>query len=412
MDDKYKSGIFEFLTARRSKQFAFLGALVRQPSENPPGECGKIAACLYDNLTALGFSVRRFPEPDENAGINDHGLSNLVVRQEFGEGPTIALVASGDTAISGQDWTHKPHGAEIDDGKMYGRGVVASKGVLAAYVYALLALRNQAENLKGAVELHITFDSQTGGDLGCRWLLANKLVAPDLVIAAGTTHSLTTAATGCLFLEVEIRGRSAPASLPDSGIDTLEATAKVMAAIYQHRQDYSKIRSKVEGIGSPTIVISQVQGGESPRSVADRTLITIDRRLIPGEDPTRVENELTTLIGTSVVQVPGVLCKVRRKGLSQAMVPNKGTAKLVETFQHHAPDILGKPLEIGGTPLDTDGRHYSNAGIPTVLYGVGPKDPGAANISGPDEVLSLDDLRRSTELLAVVLSDLLSTAND
>ena len=412
MDTKQKSGIHEFLTARRAAQFAFLAEMIRQPSENPPGDCSRVFACLFERLSVLGFSVRRYPEPDEGVDAGDKGLANLVVRQEFGDGPTIALVASGDTATIGPGWTRDPFGAEIDDGKMYGRGVVASKGVIAAYVYALLALRDQADGLKGAVELHITFDSQTGGDLGCRWLLANKLVAPDLAIASGTTYSLTTAATGCLLLEVEIKGRSAPASLPESGIDTLEAAARVMMAIYSHRKDYSKIRSKVKGIGSPSIVISQVQGGESPRSVAGRTLINIDRRLIPGEDPTRVENELTTLIGTSVVQVPGVLCKVRRKGLSQAMVPHKGTAKLVEAFQRHAQDILGAPLETGGTPLDTDGRHYSNAGIPTVLYGVGPKNPGEANISGPDEVLSLDGLRRSTELLTVVLSDLLLAGED
>jgi len=410
MDENQKIRIHGFLTARRSEQFAFLEAMIHQPSENPPDTCQGIASYIAGYLKIMGFSVLKYPEPEAAADINDGGIVNLVVRHEFGDGPTIALVAHGDTAVVGPDWTRDPFGAEIDQGNMYGRGVVASKGALATYVYALLALRDRAEGLKGAIELHITFDGESGGDLGCRWLLANKLVAPDLVIAAGTTHNLITTATGFLFLEVEIKGRSAPASMPQAGIDTLEAAAKVMTAIYELRQSYSKIRSRVEGIGSPSIVISQVHGGESSRSVAGRTLLHIDRRLIPGEDPAKVENDLTTLIGTSVVQVPGVLCKVRRKGLSSPMVAHKNAPRLIDAFQSYAPEVLGAQLEIEGTPMDTDGRHYANAGIPTVLYGVGPKNPGDANVGGPDEVLSLDDLRRSTELLTLTLSDLLTPA--
>jgi len=408
MDENQKTRVHEFLTARRSEQFAFLEAMIRRPSENPPADCRGIASYIADRLTKMGFSVLKYPEPEAGAAINNGGVTNLVVRHEFGEGPTIALVSHGDTAVVGSDWVRDPFAAEIDQGNIYGRGVVASKGVLTAYVYALLALRDRVEGLNGAIELHITFDGESGGDLGCRWLLANKLVEPDLVIAGGTTHNLITTATGFLLLEVEIKGRSAPASMPQAGIDTLEAAAKVMTAIYELRQSYSKIRSRVEGIGSPSIVISQIQGGESSRSVAGRTLLHIDRRLIPGEDPVKVENDLTTLIGTSVVQVPGVLCKVRRKGLSLPMVAHKNTPKLIEAFQSNAPEVMGIQLDIEGTPMDTDGRHYANAGIPTVLYGVGPKNPGDANVGGPDEVLSLDDLRRSTELLALTLSDLLT----
>ncbi len=47
-----------------------------------------------------------------------------------------------------------------------------------------------------------------------------------------------------------------------------------------------------------------------------------------------------------------------------------------------------------GVPLYTDARHYASAGIPTVLYGAGPKTLQEANGHGADECLRLDDLRR------------------
>ena len=410
MDIEFKRQFHDLFVTRRAEQFSFLSELVRAPSENPPGGCAEISALVASRLETLGFNVERHPEP--SGDDPKEGLSNLVIRHEFGPGPTIALVAHGDTAVAGPDWAHDPFGGEIIDGSMFGRGVASGKGDIAAYVYALLALRELGDGLGGSVELHITFDGETGGDLGARWLLSNKIVAPDLTIASGATYNLVTTANGYLQLEVEIRGRGAPASMPDDGIDAVEAAARVMSAIYEHRETYSKITSKVPGIGSPTLVVSEVQGGESPRSVAGRVVLRIDRRLIPEEDPAKVENTLTTLIGTSVTKVAGVLCKVRRRGLSKAMTPGGDTKVLVDTFQRHAADILGAELELRGTPLDTDGRHYANVGIPTVLFGTGPADVSSANIGGPDEVLSLDDLRLSTELLSFVLADLLSEKTD
>jgi len=408
MDMKQKTKLRETLTARRAEQFAFLADLVRQSSENPPGDCREIATYLSAYIGSLGLNVSKYPKPEGDAVINEQGLTNLVVRHVFGDGPTIALVAHADTAIAGANWTHDPFEAPIVDGHMYGCGVVSAKGALAAYVFALLALRDHPQGLSGTVELHITFDGQTGGDLGGRWLLSSKLVAPDLAIAAGTTHSLITAASGCLQLDVTIKGRAASASRPEQGVDALEAAARVMAALYDLREVNAKIKSKVAGIGGPSVIVSNVKGGESPRNVAACATITVSRQLIPEEDPTKVERALTTLIGTAAVKVPGVLCKVRRKALFLPMLATEGTEKLIAAFQRHAPDVLGNQLKTMGTAMDTDGRHYANAGIPTVLYGVGPENPVDANVEGVDEVLALDDLRRSTELLVLVLSDLLA----
>ena len=61
-----------------------------------------------------------------------------------------------------------------------------------------------------------------------------------------------------------------------------------------------------------------------------------------------------------------------------------------------------------GVPLYTDARHYAAAGVPTVLYGAGPRRLSDANAHRADERLDLEDLRRATEVLARSLMDLLS----
>jgi acetylornithine deacetylase/succinyl-diaminopimelate desuccinylase-like protein len=61
-------------------------------------------------------------------------------------------------------------------------------------------------------------------------------------------------------------------------------------------------------------------------------------------------------------------------------------------------------------PLYTDARHYSEAGIPTVLYGAGPRTLEEANGHRADEQLKLDDLYRATEVVALSLADMLRSS--
>jgi acetylornithine deacetylase/succinyl-diaminopimelate desuccinylase-like protein len=88
--------------------------------------------------------------------------------------------------------------------------------------------------------------------------------------------------------------------------------------------------------------------------------------------------------------------------------PLPGVERLVETISHHAREILGVEVLPTGVPLYTDARHYAAAGIPTVLYGAGPRSILEANAHAADEHLKLSDLRAATEVIAVTLSDILS----
>jgi len=65
---------------------------------------------------------------------------------------------------------------------------------------------------------------------------------------------------------------------------------------------------------------------------------------------------------------------------------------------------MGEPIPAGGVPIYTDARLYSEAGVPTVLYGAGPHTLLEANGHRADERLVLEDLRKSSgaSLLAVL----------
>ena len=67
--------------------------------------------------------------------------------------------------------------------------------------------------LKGSVELHITYDEETGGEIGPHFLLEQGLSTPSFAIGAGFTYAVVTAHSGCLHMHVAVFGRSAHAAL-------------------------------------------------------------------------------------------------------------------------------------------------------------------------------------------------------
>jgi acetylornithine deacetylase/succinyl-diaminopimelate desuccinylase-like protein len=406
--------IHEFLAARREEAARFLAELVRIPSDNPPGDCAPHAARAALLLEHFGFSVERHAVPE--AQVRANGMAscvNLIVRERFGAGPTIACNAHGDVVPPGEGWTMDPYGAQIRGGRMFGRGVAVSKSDFATYAFALLALKAAAAagaKLSGAVELHLTYDEEVGGAIGPAWLLAQGLTRPDYAISAGFSYAITTAHNGCLHLEIEVRGKSGHAAEPHKGVDALEAASAMLNELYALRRGYASIRSRTPGITSPTLVVGLIEGGINTNVVPDRVVFRLDRRIIPEEDAGEVESALTKSLRESAARRPAVTLSVRRVLLALPFVPIAGQEKLVAAIQRNANAVLGEGIGTRGMPIYTDARHYSAAGIPTVLYGAGPRTLEEANGHRADENVELDDLHKATEVVALSLYDLLAVA--
>lgn len=400
--------IARYLTAARDRQVEFLAALVRMPSDNPPGDCGPHAERTAGLLEAMGFAVERHKVPE--AEVRPNGMvsaTNLVVRHRFGPGPTIALNAHGDVVPPGEGWTHDPYGAAIVDGWMVGRGVAVSKSDIATYAFALLALREPGLKLNGAIELHFTYDEEAGGEIGPGFLLREGISRPDLAIAAGFSYAVVNAHNGCLHLEVEIEGRSAHAAKPATGIDALEAATSVLAALYEMRRTLSGRVSEIEGIGSPQLTVGLIKGGINTNVVPDRVVLRLDRRLIPEENPQAAEDELRALVATAVRRVPGAKATVRRILLAEPLTPLPGSERIAAVLCAEASRIMGETVGTTGVPLYTDARHYAAHGVPIVLFGAGPRTIEEANAHRADERLKLDDLYKATEIVANSLAILL-----
>ena len=397
-----------WVDAHFDEEVRFLQELVHVPTDTPPGHNAPHAQRTTELLRAFGFEAEQYPmDPARVRSYGMQSITNLIVRRRYGQGRTIALNAHGDVVPPGEGWSHDPYGAEIVDGKMYGRATAVSKCDFASFSFAVRALESLQLPLQGTVELHFTYDEEFGGELGPGWLLEQGLTKPDLMIAAGFSYQVVTAHNGCLQLEVTVHGQIAHAAIPESGVDALQGAVQILNALYAQNALYRNITSQVPGIKHPYLNVGWIEGGTNTNVVPGRVTFKLDRRMIPEEDPTEVEATIRQVINEATARCPGVRVEIKRLLLARALKPLSGNAPLVEALQKHGREVFGEAIPALGTPLYTDVRLYAEHGIAGVIYGAGPRTVLESHAKRADERLDLEDLRRATKVVARTLKDLL-----
>ena len=121
-----------------------------------------------------------------------------------------------------------------------------------------------------------------------------------------------------------------------------------------------------------------------------------------------MEADLRAIIDGTVKGQEGISVTTRQVLLAEPLKELDGVTRLTEPLTRHATAIMGQEVSCHGVPLFTDARHYASAGIPTVLYGAGPRTLIEANGHRADERIQIDDLHKATKVVAFALDDILN----
>ena len=190
----------------------------------------------------------------------------------------------------------------------------------------------------------------------------------------------------------------------------LAAATAILSRIYDSRAAMRQRRSAVAGITHPTLNVGLIEGGINTNVVPDRVSFRLDRRIIPEENPAQAEAELRALIERAAADCTGISVEIRRILLALPLIPVAGAERLTAALRRHGQSFFGVTIGEHGVPLYTDARHYAAAGIPTVLYGAGPRTLAEAHGHAADECLRLNDLRGATATVACALAELLTAS--
>src|SRR5207253_9533659 len=123
-------------------------------------------------------------------------------------------------------------------------------------------------------------DEDTGGGKGSGALIgAGKIVADGVVIAEPSEGGIVLGHRGMCFVRLTTHGRSAHASVPENGVNAVEAMVDALVAC----RSLELRHTPHPLLGSPSVAIgTTIHGGEKTNVVPDTCRATLDIRHVPG----------------------------------------------------------------------------------------------------------------------------------
>ena len=321
-------------TSLRTEVVELLQALVRADTVNPPGNETRAAEVLRAYFAGSGIAcelVGRAPE-----------RMNLVARLAGGDGPSLGFVSHTDTVVAdAAEWTRDPWSGDLVDGEIWGRGALDMKGQVAAEAVAFASLAREGFAPSGDLVFVAAADEEVGTGFGLEWLAATRpdLVRVDyalnegggerIVLGDGVYYVCGVAEKTSAPFRLRVRGRSGHASVPGIADNALVKAAPLVSAIGSFRPEpilipevrrffevalgdvpapeEALVRARtalgpaavdfVEPLLGPTFSPTMIDAAYAVNVVPGVCEVTVDCRLLPGQDTDDVESMLRPVLG-------------------------------------------------------------------------------------------------------------------
>ncbi|WP_032379197.1 M20 family metallopeptidase [Rhodococcoides fascians] len=375
-------------------------ALIDAGGENPGDTEEKPAKVLAEHCRALGFDVRTVEVAP--------GRPNVFVSIGSDERPGVLFVGHSDVVPAGTGWTTDPFSAVVRDGRIVGRGSCDMKGGLAAVVAAMAAVLRSGLADEHPMTLACLVDEEDTG-LGIRAFVAEPQhrTYSCCVVAEPTDLVTIYGCRGAANLEIEVRGRSAHAGQPRNGANAISAAARIIGIIEGSQAELDA--NPDPELGPATWNVGTIAGGTGTSMVADRCVVTVDRRLLPGESAAGVVGDLRSriesaeLTGSGIdveigvaMEMPGFLTSVNNGLVTTAVQSVMDNGSL--TNGHSAGSNPVRFTDIWTASCD-GGFVAQQMGIPTVVLGPGEIEKQAHR---PDESVAVRQLTDSARAYALI----------
>jgi succinyl-diaminopimelate desuccinylase len=353
--------------------------LVRIPSVYRPGDPdateARVAAFVEAWLRREKFEVEVQPvaagRPNVVAWIGDRapGARSLLL-----EGHT-DVVTEGDAA----EWSWPPFGAELVDGRIYGRGAADMKGGLAAAMVAAAAFGRAGITPRGRLVVGALVDEEDAM-LGVRHFVNTEIgrALDAAIICEPEDNELCLEQRGVVWARFRARGRMAHGAMPEAGanpIPSLGALLHEVPALERRlRKRCERSRYLKPPTVTPTIIQSPPRGVGVPQSnvIPAVAEMTLDVRLTAGIDADGVRAELEGLCARANEAHSGVKVEWEPVNPFRLAIRVDRSEPLVQSMIRAVRRVTGGSPRYGGVPGSTDGTVLRmELGIPIVTCGPG-----------------------------------------
>ncbi len=362
-----------------------LADLVAIPSMNPMGR-GRAGKHYEEQALAefIGSFLRRHDIDVQTQEVAP-GRPNVIGHIDAKALQTLLLEAHLDTAqVEGM--TIEPFDPRIRDGRLYGRGSCDTKGSLAAFLQGTVAVLATPQKLSFNIVLLFVSDEEYRFT-GAQHAVKCGLKADFGIAGEPTRLAIVRAHKGVTRWRIITKGVAAHSAYPDRGRNAIYAMSKVVDRLEEHgNRLLAGERHPV--LGTPTLSVGVIEGGQAVNVVPDRCWIEIDRRTLPGET---AENAIESV--KAVLQDSPDL-ELEAPYLSVAGMEVAEDTPIVQRLARSIKEIAGTAA-IEAASYATDAGFYNSAGIPTVVFG--PGDIAQAHTK--EEYIELHQLHQAVDIV-------------
>lgn len=390
----------EAIQAQFQREVDFLQHLVRAKSSNPftpetsrpdqPIEA-EVAATIHQELLRLGYQ-------SELVGISEQRPNVLCHIRGNGQSERTLILSTHMDTVEPIDYTRDPWGGQIEDGYLYGVGAADAKAQIAAFIYAVQALRQAGVTLAGNITLAFVVDEEVGAcsSYGTHYLLERDLLQGDAaIIGEPGNEKIAIGHRGLYRFRLRVKGEATHTGLRaweagERGHNAILDVARLAQALAEQQlpdtpSDAFPQRRSV--LTFPTLI----KGGSGINVVPSICEAYGDVRLLPGLSAAQIREMIERQL-----QHLDIRAYQLDELLDIPAVETGRNAKVVQHLANAIEAVTGTYPRIGGSGPACDGWMFIQRGIPTIC-GYGVKCGG---VHGADEWVELESLREVTNVYA------------
>ena len=350
--------------------------LVRIPSVVRPGDPtateADVARHVRTWLAKEGFAT----ETHEVAP----GRPNVVAwLGDKGDGKSLLLEGHTDVVTEGDplEWSHAPFGADLVDGRIYGRGAADMKSGLAAAMVAAAAIQRSGAGLRGRLVVGALVDEEADM-LGARHFATTEIARTldGAIICEPEQNEICLEQRGVVWARVTLRGRMAHGAMPEAGVNPIQAVGELLRQSRLLERRLRRLCEKSRYLRpptvTPTVVRSPAHGVAQSNVIPSAAEATLDIRLTPGLDEPTLQEAIETMCRDVASSCAGVTVDWKPVNGYRLATRVEREEPLVAAMTKAVRQATGRAPRFGGVPGSTDGTILRTAlGIPIVTCGPG-----------------------------------------
>lgn len=296
-------------------------------------------------LEKLGAKIENIPFPA--------GGHNTVATFTGSGREKIMMLAHADTVFKLGTAAENPF--RINDGKIYGPGVIDCKGGLVLGVYAMRLLQEKQFHNYERITFVINADEEVGS-VNSRDLIMKLAKEHDLAIvleAAKPNHGICIARKGVGSATIEVKGKKTHAARSVQGANALEELANQVVQI-RNLSDQEK---------DTAVCVTVFQAGDVANIIPDYAMARVDIRVSDPNELARIKREGELIANRKIIPETQVTFKL---GDSFPAFPkNDRTDALAEKVAaiYREIDIT---MQTVSSPGASDGNYIHSIGTPVI----------------------------------------------